>query len=655
MFREQRKVWLLVLWGASGFSCAPPVRVPKNVLIISLDTARRDAFGFMGRENSPSPNLDRLAAESIVFDDAYTTAPLTLPAHASLLTGLYPAGHGLRDNGAGCLPAAAETLAETLGRSGWRSRAAVAAFVLDPCFGLDQGFESYSAPPREPNTMEINVVQLRAKEMIERAMADLDELSRSDRPFFYWLHLYDPHAPFDAPGTTAVGQRSGMSQRDLYEAEIRYADRELGKLFEHLKRLGLWEDLIVAFVSDHGEGLDDGKEKTHGFFVFDQTVRIPLVLRHPDLPAGRFAGPVSIVDIAPTLLGALELGFDPRAFDGVDLGPRIRAEADDEGRLLVMESYESYVSHGWAPFRAGVRGPWKYIRSRRRELYDREVDPLELRNVWDRNDDDKRAFAEAIEGLFVSLEGRLEPQDLTLDSGALDALSSLGYVGSGAGFGLEDELDFDLLADPYDKYPLYERMLRVSQTIAAGDVDSAIQELRTLARLEPDNPLLLEHLGELLVYRGVTHLAEAERSYARVLELRPGRTQSRLGAANCSLLRSEEVRRQMERELSAGREASARALADQWRTIAGRAIDGFRRVLSSEESHPTALHNLGTLLTTMSEDAYRRGEFAEAKRFLQEAHELTTRLISALSMTDARRIGYEKTRVLLEQRLQELR
>ena len=234
------------------------------------------------------------------------------------------------------------------------------------------------------------------------------------------------------------------------------------------------------------------------------------------------------------------------------------------------------------------------------------------------------------------------------------ALSDLGYVGSGEVLELAEALDFQALADPYAKYPLYERMLAVSQLIATGELEAATVELRLLAGLEPENPALLERLAEVLLYRGGDFLEEAERSYRRVLQMRPRRTQSLLGLANVALLRSEALRQRMLEELEAGRDASARTLAETWRPLARRSAEGFRRVLEEEPTHPTALHNLSTLLVSMSEDAYMRGQRAEAKRSLQEARRLLLRLMDALEETDARRVAYETQRRVLEQRLREL-
>ena len=274
---------------ASGCGGGEDARAHRSVLLISVDTLRRDALGVHGRFPSPTPELDALAEVSVVFEDAYTVSPVTLPAHTSLLTGLYPSTHGVRDNGAMQLPASASSLPELLERAGYRSRAVVSAFVLNECFGLDQGFEEYRAPSRDMKALELSVPQTRGDEAVDQGLAAIDELSQDSSPFLLWLHLYDPHVPYDSPG---VRLSDPLAKR--YLADVSFADAQLGRLFEGLRERGLWEELVIVLTSDHGEGLEDGREETHGFFLFDQTMRVPLFLRHPDLPPRRVEGPVSL-------------------------------------------------------------------------------------------------------------------------------------------------------------------------------------------------------------------------------------------------------------------------------------------------------------------------------------------------------------------------
>ncbi len=613
----------------------PDGEAARNVLVISVDTVRRDALGFMGRSPSPSPNVDGLAAEAAVFDDAYTVTPLTLPAHTSLLTGLYPASHGVRDNGAMRVPGAADTLAELFQRRGYRTLASVAAFVLDRCFGLDQGFERYGAPPRSIGGVEVNVTQIRANEAVDRLLRDLDELGGGGAPWFAWLHLYDPHAPYDAPGFA-----SGKT-RAAYDDEIRFADGELGRLFRALKERGVWEELVVVFTSDHGEGLEDGREPTHGHFVYDQTMRIPLLIKHPEIAPGRIAEPVSLVDVAPTLLTLLRVPADERAFDGRNLAPLLRGEPAPEERTLLIECYKPWIANGWSPFEGGVRGPHKFIRAHGRELYDRVADPAERTNLYAPDDATAAALGEEVERRMTELAGKLEREQVELSTGAEDALAALGYVGAGAALGVEGRPDFDALADPYEMHPLILRMDALSLALAKQDWPTAIAELRELVALDPQNPLFLERLGEILAFTGPEHLDEAEELLGRAFELRPGRPRVHLGLSHCARQRADAA---WARYTASGREdAAARA---EWERQIERLTGELRAVLALEPDHPSALFNLGFTLT-------RRGDEAEAgKRELYvEALALMERLLEVVPREDPRWKGFAQSRDSLTQRI----
>lgn len=584
----------------------------RNLLIISIDTLRRDAVGFMGAEPSPTPTLDALARESVVYLDAYSVAPLTLPAHTSLLTGLYPASHGVRDNGSMRVPEQVRTLAERLTDRGYRSLASVAAFVLDPCFGLDQGFESYAAPPRTAGGVEVNVPHIRARAAIDHLLAGIDDLE-GDSPWFAWLHLYDPHAPYDAPGATP-----GASANVAYAQEIRYADMELGRLFTVLRDRGLWDDLAVVLVSDHGEGLDDGPERTHGYFVHDATMRVPLTIRHPDLEAREVGGLVSLIDVAPTLLALLRVPFDPQDFDGVDLSTALASGSPPPDRTLLFECYKPWIANGWAPFEGGVRGTWKAIRSNERELYDRVADPGERDN---RAGDGRgeTLFAE-IEGRMTELAGRYEREVVTLDSGEIDALEALGYIGGGTALGLEERPPFDALPDTYTKHALIERMDSLGVALAQGDFRTAAEELRALSKLDPQNPLFLERLGEILLYQSEANVDEAEATLKRAYELRPGRLRVHLGLANCARVRGD----------AAGLERALRA------------------ALALDPGHPTVLYNLSFALVQKGDRAEALGDMRAA---YSESLSLLRRLLEQSREGDPNRGGFQQALVSLERKI----
>lgn len=633
----------MLLLAAAGCGGGGPEETPRNVLVVTIDTVRRDAVGFLGAEPSPTPVLDALAGEAVVFRDAYTVAPLTLPAHASLLTGLYPASHGVRDNGAMRVPAPAETLAERLAARGYRTFASVAAFVLDPCFGLDQGFERYIAPPRQIGGLEINVTQVRAETAVDELLAALGDVEAAGpdgerAPWFGWLHLYDPHAPYDAPGAPR-----GVPEGQAYADEIRYADAQLGRLFDELKRRGLWDELVVVVTSDHGEGLGDGPEPTHGYFVHDPTMRVPLLLRHPDLAPASVDAPVSLVDVVPTLLALLRVPAAAGDFDGVNLEETLRGGPEPAERTLLIECYKPWIANGWAPFEGGVRGSHKAIRSRRHELYDRFDDPDEQSNLAGGALDE---LFDEVERRMAELAGRLGTESVSLAAGEVDALEKMGYVGAGAALGMDERPPFDALPDTYDKHPLVQRMHVLAEALARSDFDAAVGELRELSRQDPGNPLFLERLGELLLYSGEEHLDEAEGALQDAFRLRPGRPRVHLGLANCARMRADAAQRRW--EASGRSDEAARA---EWAEQTARLEGELRATLALEPNHPTALFNLSLTLTRKGD---RAGDAGARRGHYSAALELLDTLLEGVPPEDARRAAFAQSRDSLRARLQAL-
>ncbi|NOT32330.1 MAG: sulfatase, partial [Planctomycetes bacterium] len=274
-------------------ACGHSAEAPPSLLLLTLDTTNPEALGCYGGPRGLTPNLDRLAREGVLFEDARTVAPLTLPAHASLLTGLYPVRHTLRRNGETRLASEARTLAELAQEHGYLSAAFVAAVVLAPEFGLDQGFAHYDAPPTPENVEEHLLASRGADEIVARAVSWLDQHEPA-QPFFLWLHLYDPHFPHDpAPEFLA------RAQGDPYLGEVAAMDAAIGTLLERLERDGRLANTLVVAAADHGEGRGRHGEETHGAFVFDSTLRIPLLARLPLCArAGeRVRAPVSQVDV----------------------------------------------------------------------------------------------------------------------------------------------------------------------------------------------------------------------------------------------------------------------------------------------------------------------------------------------------------------------
>ncbi|MCG8457316.1 MAG: sulfatase, partial [Holophagales bacterium] len=300
---------------------------PMNVLLVTLDTTRADRLGCYGRENAGTPNLDRLAAEGFLFENAFSTVPITLPSHATMFTGRYPLAHGVRDNGLFSLPESETTLAERLRERGYAAGAAVGCFPLARGFGIEQGFDFFD------DHITLNVEDLRGRRVEakrgvyfdERPSAQVNDAllpwlrEHSDRPFFAWLHYWDPHQPHIPPPPF-----DQVYLHDLYQGEIAFADQSLGTVLRTLEELGVADRTLVVVVADHGEGLGDHREESHSMLAYNSTLRVPMIMRVPGLEGGhRLTRRVGTVDLLPTLLDLLGLEADD-SVQGRSLAPWIR-------------------------------------------------------------------------------------------------------------------------------------------------------------------------------------------------------------------------------------------------------------------------------------------------------------------------------------------
>jgi len=348
----------------SGPAALPQRRI--NVLLVTIDTLRADRIGA-----GIAPGIDRLAAASVQFTAARAAVPLTLPSHTTIHTGLLPPIHGVHENGVAFESDAHPTLATLLKRAGYRTAAFVGAFVLDRRFGLAQGFDVYDDRiPRHPDAFERLEAERPAAAVIEAALAWLSHNASpaESAPFFLWIHLYDPHAPY-APPSEFRGARS------LYDGEVAYVDAQITRLLEWLRSRALLDRMAVVVAGDHGEGLGDHGERTHGMLLYDSTLRVPLVVAAPGRAPQRRDDPVSLADVAPTILRAAGVG-PPAGMNGRDLFDRDGAPAD-----LYSET-EYPRAAGWAPLEALTDGRWKTIRAgAATEVYDLGDDPGETRNL----------------------------------------------------------------------------------------------------------------------------------------------------------------------------------------------------------------------------------------------------------------------------------
>ncbi|MBL8841509.1 MAG: sulfatase [Planctomycetes bacterium] len=609
-------------------AAAVPPASRRNVVIVTLDTTRRDALGFCGRSPSITPQMDALAAESAVFRDAYTVTPLTLPAHASLLTGLHPASHHLRDNSVAALPSAAVTLAEVLKEQGYATGAGVAAIVLDAAYGLAQGFDLYRDPPRDPAKQRLFVGEMRGDAMVDQALRDLP----ADGPFLYWLHLFDAHYPYAAPGSAPRPARTeaeaNADRRRLYFEEIAFLDLQVGRFLAALRARPDWSETIVVLAADHGESLLDGVEPTHGWFLYDATMRIPLLMRVPGAPPRAIDSAVSLVDVMPTLLELLGIARPDLRFDGESVADLVRGTGEERsGRAVAMESWYAWSNFGFAPMEACVQGGLKYVRSRRERLFDRNPGAGgEAHDLFRADDPRARALRARLDALAADPAVPLATHGVELDDARRAELLSLGYVDATVrDFG--ERPDFAALADPEDHVDVIFALERVTSAFSDGDAAGAAAQLRTLCELAPQSVFAHEQLGGVLIAsRRPEDQDEAERHLRKAIELDFQRAKAHF---NLGIV--------LMRRMAAARDA---ATAQRHRLGA---LEAFRRSLEVDASSPEALANVASL-ARLEADALPAAERERRLALYEEAEKACARFLAELPADHADRGKFEQLR-----------
>lgn len=481
----------------------PIERGPRPFVLVTLDTTRADRLQPYGATDIATPTLLSLAREGVVFEQAMSVAPITLVAHTSLLTGLYPPRHGVRNNGIHFAGEQLETLAEQLGAHGYGSAAFISASVLEARYGLDQGFDLYDDDLSTGTNRQPRVVPDRnAGATVDAAVAWLDAWT-DGRPFFLWVHFYDPHAVYSPPAP----YRDRYRDR-LYDGEIAYMDAELGRLLKH----PALTDAAVAVIGDHGESLGEHGEQTHAILAYQSTLHVPFILRIPDGPAGvRVAEPVSHVDLLPTALDLL--GLPPEPVDGRSLLPLLEASGPAEAGEHYAETYLPFYTYGWAKLRVLRSGEWKLIDGPDPELYNLSRDVGETRDLGE-------SEPEVLETLRRQLAERLgddteNEATLELDEEALQRLRSLGYLASGRAPAADGPRP-----DPKASIDLHVGLERARVLLRERRPEDAERQLRRVLERDGSNLAALFELSAAKELQGDTD--GAVEAAERALALDPG-------------------------------------------------------------------------------------------------------------------------------------
>jgi len=485
---------LMALAGCSGSPEAPsgedltPVVAPSatlerpNVLLVTLDTLRADVLGCYGHPKSDTPNLDALAAAGARFSRAYTVTPLTIPAHSSIFTGMLPPRHGVRDNGDMFLDEGATTLAELMEQHGYATMASVGAEVTSHHWGFAQGFDAFYDDMGEAREEETNRwrVERRGDEVLGDAYGWLESHAASDEPFFGWIHLFDPHAPYVAPEPFA----SAFPGRP-YLGEVAYTDQLVGELVARLDSLGHLDDTWLIITGDHGEGLGSHGEQMHGVLLYDATTRVPMIIRPPGGLAQGVAvhEPVSVVDLLPTALEVVGLEI-PTDIDGISLLPRIQGVQDaiPADRQVYVESLFAFRHYGWAPQRALVDAEYKFIDSTTPELYARE-DRGEREDLSVELAPTVHLMQARIQVLADSLEPASETAArVEASPERLAQLEALGYI---TGVADVEVVEGELLPDPVQRLPVLAEVERGRLQMMNGEHELARATLEAIIESEP--------------------------------------------------------------------------------------------------------------------------------------------------------------------------
>ena len=496
-------------WGGRGRPAERVTTRPASVLLITVDTLRPDALGWVAGRNA-TPVIDRLAGEAFRFPAAVAPVPLTHPSHSAILTGLWPRRLGLRDNGQ-VLPAGPATLAETLRGRGYATAAFVSGYPLDSAFGLDRGFGVYDDALFRSAGPEGDLERPAAA----TAVAAAAWLRSAPRPWMTWVHFYDPHYPYEPP---AEDRRPGA--RGAYDGEVASVDRAIGALLPAAETAP--EDLLTVFAGDHGESLGEHGEGTHGFFVYDATVLVPLFVRFPGRVArGSSALPARLVDVAPTILDLLGLPPLPGS-DGISLRPMLAGGAASSEPAYV-ETYQPWLSYGWSPLRAVRHRGFKLIDAPRPELYDLDADPKEERNVITAEPARAADLRRLLDQAAAQPAAAAAP---VADADALARLRALGYTGSAAAAA---EPPARGLRDPRDGRELRDLLTEADGLLRRGDHRAAVTRFDAVLARDPGNRFAIQRSGVALLGQG--DLRAALPRLERAVELDPRQPEARSALA----------------------------------------------------------------------------------------------------------------------------
>jgi choline-sulfatase len=494
--------WLCVL--SVGMSTLAAFGTSPNVVVITLDTTRADRMGFLGSRLGLTPNLDALAKQSAVFTHAYAQAPLTPVSHATIFTGTYPQFHQVLDFP---MPLAKDIpyAPDILRAQGYHTAAFIGSLALDPAGGapgFDRGFDFYDADFHSRDFHQgdrYKTVERRGGEVVARTLAWLNQHPK-DRPLFLWVHLYDAHDPYDPPEPYKT-----RYAKEPYDGEIAYVDSCVGKLLHELKVRSLYDDAVIAIMADHGESLGAHGEDTHGVFLYDETIQVPLLIKLPHAGATaekRIDNRVELVDVLPTVLDAIGIAI-PSGVQGKSLVGLMKPGPQGDQSAAVIETWRDrpayaesdypFLAYGWSATQALRAGKYLYIQAPRRELYDEPADPKAEHNLAAQSTAVADTLSGRLEDIRQKTTNRREVPKVLVDQSTRDKLAALGYVSS-SNTSITNA-PAGQAPDPKDKIQAANTIREINSLFENGRFNDAIPLLEGLIAKEPNMAILYAKLG----------------------------------------------------------------------------------------------------------------------------------------------------------------
>ncbi len=564
----------------------------RNVILITIDTLRADRLSCYGSETVDTPNIDALAERGVLFEETITPVPLTLPGHASILTGLYPEEHGIRNNGFFRLSGEAVTLAEVFKGEGYDTAAFISSSIMNAQFGLDQGFDTYKDLSFDSRANREFSLVISADAVTRKVLSWVNK--NPEGPFFLWIHYFDPHSEYKPP------EPYRSMYEHPYDGEVAFVDSRIGVLMEEFEKRGLLENTLTVVTSDHGEGLGEHGERFHGFFLYDTTMTVPLIFSGADIPPGKRIGSmVSLLDIAPTIMSYL--GMDGKMeTSGRDLLGSMTRDETIEKRPVYIETMAPAEMMAWSGLTGLRTAEYKLVSEPATELYDLESDPSEMNNIYADSEKIVRKLSKRMsrirEGFSrISTRGSSE---FSPDEDTRRNLEALGYAGGKA----EKKSNAE---NPADMKEVLHYYYRARDLVKQGLPSLAISAYTRAEELDPDNPVVLDELAYLLMRND--KFEASERKFKKLLDLFPERARSwkNFGRLYLKMGKFDKVekyaRKALQLEPGTIEAHFMLGVAAQKRGDGREAVEHYKKELTINPNHRESIKNLGEILVSSPE------------------------------------------------------